>query len=770
MGEIAGPALIVLDDLHFADEGTVAVVVRLASECRRRPWLVLALFRPGEGARALHAAATELVAQGVARLLDLAPLSPAGVGALVAAVRGEAAAADRLAAIVAESGGIPWFVETLARGGGAVTALRDRVLLRLDRLEAATPGANAVLAALAPATRALAHTVVAELCGGDSRDLCGVLVRLRDASVLVDSRDGWAFRDELLRRSLMEGMILADQQDAHRTLAETLERRGGHPAELAMHFAAAEDDRAGGWSVVAGEHARASDAHTEALAQFEQALRFLVLPDQRRKALTLASLEAYHLGRFAESQRLAEDALAIAGDTPEARSLLHQRAANSARLHGDFAGAGAHMDAAEAVLADQPTSYQKAFVATGRVLQAVVRGRPEGVVAAAERALAMARELGDGAEATRITVEVRAHLLLTLIDSGDPAAFILLEEILALGGQTPRRISDLVVLRLNAYTGAVVAMFHADAARLRTRLEDDLRRHELGWAARADVYHALELVQRGAYAEARAVLAATPAPAAGSMEEGMLLGATALLEVRTGTVERARALLGDASVRGGNTKTRALLSLVRLEVAELARDGDAAERAAALYATAERFRHVRIAGVAAVALARTGTRVRPLEWLVEDAPACVLWSWAGALVVGDTAALAEAASRLTASDLPYEAALARRDAGDLSGAYRALAALEAGTARTQTAEALRAAEQPIPRRTRAAIEQDGLTETEREVCHLVVRGARNDDIAGALVISVRTIQAHLGHIYQKTGVRGRVALAAWARAHGITGE
>ena len=46
----AGASVIfVLDDLHYADDGTVALLVRLASECRIRGWLILAAFRPGEG-------------------------------------------------------------------------------------------------------------------------------------------------------------------------------------------------------------------------------------------------------------------------------------------------------------------------------------------------------------------------------------------------------------------------------------------------------------------------------------------------------------------------------------------------------------------------------------------------------------------------------------------------------------------------------------------------------------------------------------------------
>jgi len=124
------------------------------------------------------------------------------------------------------------------------------------------------------------------------------------------------------------------------------------------------------------------------------------------------------------------------------------------------------------------------------------------------------------------------------------------------------------------------------------------------------------------------------------------------------------------------------------------------------------------------------------------------------------------AARLETAQLVYEAALALRDAGDLNGAYRLLSRIEATTVRRQLADQLRRAGQPVPRRTRANNTRGGLTETERSVCELVAGGARNEEIAAALGISVRTVETHLSRMYEKTGQRGRVALALWWQALG----
>jgi DNA-binding CsgD family transcriptional regulator len=63
----------------------------------------------------------------------------------------------------------------------------------------------------------------------------------------------------------------------------------------------------------------------------------------------------------------------------------------------------------------------------------------------------------------------------------------------------------------------------------------------------------------------------------------------------------------------------------------------------------------------------------------------------------------------------------------------------------------------------------GLTPREIEVLRLVARGLRNKEIAQRLVISQKTVDHHIGHIYMKIGASNRVAASLYATEHGLLG-
>jgi ATP/maltotriose-dependent transcriptional regulator MalT len=114
----------------------------------------------------------------------------------------------------------------------------------------------------------------------------------------------------------------------------------------------------------------------------------------------------------------------------------------------------------------------------------------------------------------------------------------------------------------------------------------------------------------------------------------------------------------------------------------------------------------------------------------------------------------------------FDAAQARLE---LASALREQGRADAAAiADAEATGALRELGLPVP--PPAARAPDGFTAREREVLRLVAQGVSNDDIAAALVLSVRTVESHVASIYGKIGVSGRTARAAataYALAHGL---
>jgi two-component system response regulator NreC len=71
---------------------------------------------------------------------------------------------------------------------------------------------------------------------------------------------------------------------------------------------------------------------------------------------------------------------------------------------------------------------------------------------------------------------------------------------------------------------------------------------------------------------------------------------------------------------------------------------------------------------------------------------------------------------------------------------------------------------------RAQAEQDPLSDREREVLRLLALGHTNQEIAGMLYLSVRTVETHRAHIMQKLRLTTRAELVRYAIEHGLLEE
>ena len=79
------------------------------------------------------------------------------------------------------------------------------------------------------------------------------------------------------------------------------------------------------------------------------------------------------------------------------------------------------------------------------------------------------------------------------------------------------------------------------------------------------------------------------------------------------------------------------------------------------------------------------------------------------------------------------------------------------------ADELRGHEPAVDPGTEASAAGSGLTSREHEIAVLVASGMSNRDIAARLVISKRTVDAHVEHIFGKLGISSRVQLTVWLR-------
>ncbi len=80
-------------------------------------------------------------------------------------------------------------------------------------------------------------------------------------------------------------------------------------------------------------------------------------------------------------------------------------------------------------------------------------------------------------------------------------------------------------------------------------------------------------------------------------------------------------------------------------------------------------------------------------------------------------------------------------------------------------EAIAYAQRGHGKRKRPSAGWESLTPTETDVVRLVRDGLTNKDIAARLLISPRTVQTHLTHVYTKLGLASRVHLVREASRH-----
>jgi DNA-binding SARP family transcriptional activator len=329
------PLVLVLDDLHAADEPSLLLLRFLARELGAGRMLVVGACRNVDPTptHALTAALTELGRERVARTLALHGLSADDVRRFMELVSGEEPSDELVATIHEDTEGNPLFVgeivrllateghldEAHARRLTIPQSVRDVIARRLGHLSGEC---NRVLVLACVLGREFSLAALARMAGISENQLLETLDEPMEAGVVADLPGSAArlrFAHVLIRDTLYESLTTARRVRLHRLAVEALEETTGTDfAELAYHSIAGSDfERAHAYATQAGDRALALLAYEEAARLYETALEALELtaPDreEERCDLLLALADAqFRAGESSAARATFLDAAAIA--------------------------------------------------------------------------------------------------------------------------------------------------------------------------------------------------------------------------------------------------------------------------------------------------------------------------------------------------------------------------------------------------------------------------------------------------------------------------
>jgi adenylate cyclase len=372
----AGPLVLVVEDLHWADAASIELMGVVADRLADRPLMILLMYRP---TLEPHALATSRAPHTA---IEVTPLSRAGSEDLLAAWFGDSTHLfpERLRALILDrAGGNPLYLEEVVRAliaagvlvrdgrawrctAEAATAqvpstLHGLLLARLDRLDA---GERRVIQEAAVIGPRFALSLL-KAASADPATVDAALDALAGADLVTPGPDH-RFRHGLLQEIVYQNILVARRTELHTRVATALETEGAAGPEslerlgaLGHHWALGADKARGArYLMAAGDWARGMYANTDAIQHYQRALdalehcdavetERLVARERMADLLGPTGRRSAALGEY----EIVEAGYRTAGDAPARARILRKMGG----LHWDAGGRAQALGCFEAGLA-----------------------------------------------------------------------------------------------------------------------------------------------------------------------------------------------------------------------------------------------------------------------------------------------------------------------------------------------------------------------------------------------------------------------------------
>jgi DNA-binding SARP family transcriptional activator len=329
------PLVLVLDDLHWSDRGTVHLLRHVVRSPREASMLIIGAYREADlgGDHVLSELLADLRRDRLFERVSLGGLDEHDVGALIASHAGHEAPPGLVETVHEQTEGNPFFVEEVMRhlietgvlyerdGRWVSASTLDEIgvpdgvkVVLASRLGRLSDACRVMLSHAAVLGREFSFDVLASMVELDENALIAALEEAVEAQLVVEAQGrfgpAYAFTHALVRETLYGGLSAPRRRRLHQRAAAALEERHGvdpgQPlVEIAFHLLGAGPTGADGQRAVtlAEEAARwvlEHDAYEQAVTLLTRALA-LVQPGDPERARRLANRRAVAFQRLSHA-------------------------------------------------------------------------------------------------------------------------------------------------------------------------------------------------------------------------------------------------------------------------------------------------------------------------------------------------------------------------------------------------------------------------------------------------------------------------------------